>query len=272
MKIVKLSVIILNYRSAGLVKYCLAGLFKHQHNLSLEVIVVDNASQDGCLAMVKENWPGVTTVALSVNQGYAAGNNAGIKLASGEYIMILNPDVALTNNALDNLVNFMDNHPTVGLAAPKLNNPDGTTQMSAFTFPHFWLPIFRRTPLGLVNNARQQVEKYLMMDWDHQSNRAVDWLLGACFIVRRSALEQVGLLDERYFLYVEDTDWCRRFWQKNWQVYYVAEVKMVHFHQRQSADASFLGLFSKVTWIHIFSWLKYFKKWGLKVRHPSEQN
>ncbi len=263
----KLSIIILNYKTAGLVKYCLAGLFKEIGDFDFEVVVVDNASNDGCLQMVKANWPQVKTVSLENNKGYAAGNNAGIRVATGEYVMILNPDVAVLEGGVKKLVQFMDENTAVGLAAPKLNNPDGSTQMSTFTFPNFWLPIFRRTPLGFMKSAKKQVKKYLMVDWDHNSNRPVDWVLGACLIARRKSLEQVGLLDEDYFLYVEDTDWCRRFWQKGWQVYYVADVAMVHFHQRQSAEASFLGLFSQVTWIHIFSWLKYFKKWGLQVPH-----
>ncbi len=264
-----LSIVILNYHTAGLVKQCLRGLFTEKINTSFEVIVVDNASRDGCLDMVKSKFPQVKTVGLNKNHGYAAGNNAGLKQAQGDFLLILNPDVAVFGTALDNLVNFMQNNPKIGLAAPKLINPDGSVQMSSFTFPSFWLPIFRRTPLGYWPWAKEKIERYLMMDWDHKKNKAVDWLLGACLIARREALAQVGWLDERFFLYVEDTDWCRRFWEKNWQVYYAAEISMVHYHQRQSAEALFLGLFNKVTWIHIVSWIKYFKKWGLKVPHPS---
>ncbi|MFH1111645.1 MAG: glycosyltransferase family 2 protein [Patescibacteria group bacterium] len=266
-----LSIIILNYHAAGLVKQCLLGLYNEHVNINFEVIVVDNASGDGCLDMVDANFPQVKTIQLNKNHGYAAGNNAGLKQAVGDYILILNPDVAVLGLSLDKLISFMQAHAKVGLAAPKLVNPDGNVQMSAFIFPTFWLPIFRRTPLGYWPWAKTKIEHYLMMNWNHQKNSPVDWLLGACLIARREAIEQVGLLDEQYFLYVEDTDWCRRFWEKNWQVYYVAEVSMVHYHQRQSADALFLGLFNKITWIHISSWLKYFKKWGLRVPHPAEE-
>ncbi|MFH1866796.1 MAG: glycosyltransferase family 2 protein [Patescibacteria group bacterium] len=265
----KLSIIILNYKNAGLIKQCLKGLFTEPIKSAFEVIIIDNASGDGCLNMVTTNFPQVKTIQSEKNLGYAAGNNIGLREARGDYILILNPDVAVFGEALDQLVNFMEQNSKVGIASPKLVNPNGTVQMSAFTFPSFWLPIFRRTPLGYWPRAEQQVKEYLLMDWDHKENKPVDWLLGACLIVRRQALEQVGLLDERYFLYVEDTDWCRRFWKNSWQVYYVAEVSMIHYHERQSADASFWGLFNKTTWIHIFSWLKYFKKWGLRVPHPA---
>lgn len=265
----KLSIVILNYKNAGLVRQCVQGILNSVSQIFCELIVVDNASGDDCLASLRQKYPQVKTVAMDENYGFAKGNNAGLRSANGEYVMILNPDVAILPGTLEKLVDFMDNHPKVAVAGPKLVNPDGTIQFSAFTFPTFWLPIFRRTPLGYWPWARRQLNQYLMKNWDHQTNRAVDWLLGACLIVRRSALGQVGLLDERYFMYVEDTDWCRRFWENNWQVYYVAQVSMVHYHQRASADASFLGLFNRTTWIHLGSWIKYFIKWGLKVPHPS---
>lgn len=267
----KLSLIILNYKNAGLVKQCVKGVLNNPSKVPLEIIVVDNNSHDNCLEIVKNNWPQVITLVAKENRGYAAGNNLGLKRAQGDYVMILNPDVAVMPDTLDKLIDFMDTHPKVGIAAPKLINPDGTVQISAYTFPRFWMPIFRRTPLGYLPRAQKALTRYLMLDWDHKDNRPVDWLLGACLIIRREALEQVGFLDERYFLYVEDTDWCRRFWQKDWQVYYVADVAMVHYHQRQSAGASFWGLFNKTTWIHITSWLKYFHKWGLQVPHPASE-
>ncbi|HBV33234.1 TPA: glycosyltransferase family 2 protein [Patescibacteria group bacterium] len=267
----RLSVIILNYKNAGLVRQCVQGVFKSSPRLNIEVIVVDNASGDDCLKVMAEKFPQVKTIALDENYGFAKGNNAGLKQATGEYALILNPDVAVLPGALEKLIAFMDEHPKVGIAGPRLTNPDGAIQMSAFTFPHFWLPIFRRTPLGYWPQARKQLTKYLMEDWDHKQNRTVDWLLGACLIVRREALQKVGLLDERYFMYVEDTDLCRRFWQSDYQVYYVADVTIVHYHQRASADALFLGLFNRITWIHLASWIKYFIKWGLRVPHPSDQ-
>ena len=261
----KLSIIILNYKTAGLVRQCLRGIFSNPPQATYEVIVVDNASNDSCLERVAQEFPQTKRVKLAVNRGYAAGNNAGLRLAQGEYVLILNPDITVLKGNLDQLIRFMDSQPKVGLAGPRLVNPDGSLQYSAYRFPSFWLPLFRRTFLGSLPSSRKLLAHYQMFDWDHRANQPVDWLLGACLIVRRSALNKVGLLDERYFLYVEDTDWCRRFWQAGWQVFYIAEVEFVHFHERLSAQASFGGLFSRVTWVHIASWLKYFRKWGIKV-------
>ncbi len=263
----KLSIVILNYRNAGLAKQCLRGLLAANLKLEYEIIVVDNASHDGCLRMVAELFPQVKRLALPVNRGYAAGNNAGLTQATGEYVLILNPDIAVFPGSLEGLVQFMDRTPQAGLAGPRLINPDGSLQFSSYRFPSFFLPLFRRTPLGKLPLIKRWLSHYQMLDWDHKQNAPVDWLLGACLIARRSALKQVGLLDERYFLYVEDTDWSRRFWKMKFEVWYVAEVEIVHYHERLSAQARFGAFWKRITWIHIASWLKYFLKWGLKVPH-----
>ncbi len=258
----KLSIIILNYKSGGLTRECLRGLIAADLKLDHEIIVVDNNSEDNIGAILTKEFPQVKFIELEVNRGYAAGNNAGIKQAQGEYILILNPDITVFAGQIEKLVDFMENNPRVGLAGPRLVNPDGSLQYSCYKFPKFLLPLYRRTWLGETIKAQGELDEYMMKKWDHKNNRVVDWLLGACLITRRSALSEVGLLDTRYFLYVEDTDWCRRFAQKKWEVWYVAEVELVHFHERQSAEAPWLiALFSKIAWIHIASWLKYFWKW-----------
>jgi N-acetylglucosaminyl-diphospho-decaprenol L-rhamnosyltransferase len=267
----KLSVIILNYYSAGLVKQCLRGLTAAKLALSYEVIVVDNASHDGCLEAVAREWPEAKRVALPSNRGYAAGNNAGLRVAQGDYVLILNPDIAILPGTLERLVAFMDGKPKAGLVGPRLVNPDGSLQYSCYHFPSFLLPLFRRTPLGKLSLFRRWLEHYQMLAWDHRQSKQVDWLLGACLLARRTVLSGVGLLDERYFLYVEDTDWCRRFWAAGFEVWYAAEVEIVHYHERLSAQASFSAVWKRITWIHIASWLKYFSKWGLTVPDYTHQ-
>ncbi len=262
-----LSLVILNYHSAGLVRQCVRGIREATSELNYEVVVVDNASHDGCLKRLALEFPEVVRVALEVNRGYAAGNNAGLRLARGEFVAILNPDLTVLPGSLERLVAFMRSHPKAGVAGPKLVNPDGTLQLSSYRFPSFWLPLLRRTILGELPLARGRLEAYLMADWDHRDGRTVDWLLGACLVVRHTALGAVGLLDERFFLYVEDTDWCRRFWRHGWEVWYVAEVELVHFHERLSAQPPLAAaLFSRITWIHISSWLKYFWKWRSQLQ------
>lgn len=267
----RLSIIIVNYKSAGVTRQCVRGINGNPPPFTFEVIVVDNDSHDGCLAWLAEHEPHVLRVALSENRGYAAGCNAGMAKAQGDYVLILNPDITVLPGSLAQMVQFMEQHPQVGLAGPKLVNPDGSLQFSAYQFPKFWLPVLRRTILGNVPRLERTLREYQLMDWDHADNRPVDWLLGACLVVRRSALTMVGFMDERYFLYVEDTDWCRAFWQKGWEVWYMAEVELVHFHERLSAQRPLTtALFSHISWIHITSWLKYFAKWrGQPLRSNS---
>ncbi len=256
------SIIILNYKSKGLTKQCLKGIDLLKSGLNIETIVVDNASRDGTPEMVREEFPNVKVVESPINSGFAAGNNLGIRKSTGKYIMILNPDVAIMNNSIDVLYQFMEQHPEVGLAGPRLINPDGTTQASCRTFPTPQIVIYRRTPLGKLPTPKKMLKRHLMVNWDHSKNSPVDWMIGACFFVRREAMEKVGLMDERFFLYLEDVDWCRRFWQAGYQVYYIADAEMVHYHQRLSAENPGLkGIFSYATRIHIISAIKYFAKY-----------
>lgn len=257
----KLSVVILNYKTAGLTKQCLAGLYKVKLPFDFEVIVVDNASDDSCLKIVKENFSDVICVQAERNDGYAAGNNFGLRLAQGEFILILNPDIIVIPGQIEKLVGFMELNPKVGLAGPRLLNPDGTLQLSAYRFPKVFTPLLRRTFLGKLSKAAWHLGQYQMTDWDHAENRAVDWLLGACLITRREGLKTVGYLDERYKLYVEDTDWAKSFWFKGYEVWYVAEAEFIHFHERLSAQGFLSGVFTKVAWRHVASWMKYFWKW-----------
>lgn len=261
-----LSIIILNYKTKGLVKQCIRNVKISVANLDYEIIVVDNGSNDGCGEMIKENFPGIKFIQIPKNIGFAAGNNVGIKEAKGEYVMLLNPDVTVLNGSIEKMFAFMKNHPEVGLTGPKLINPDGTYQISCRTFQTPKLIIYRRTPLGSMPKAKEELKKHLMLDFDHSTNREVDWVMGACMLTKKSALDKVGLLDERFFFYVEDMDWCRRFWEKGCKVYYLAEAEMVHLYERASAVEGWkFWTFNKMTRRHIASWFKYFTKYlGVK--------
>ncbi|PIP17480.1 MAG: glycosyl transferase family 2 [Parcubacteria group bacterium CG23_combo_of_CG06-09_8_20_14_all_35_9] len=257
-----LSIIILNYKTKGLVKQCIKGIKLLNLELDYEIIVVDNASQDGVGQMIKEQFSEAKFIAGKVNRGYAAGNNLGIRRSKGKYIMILNPDITVLPQAIEKMFSFLESYPKAAVVGPKLINPDGSTQLSCYHFPSLLVPIYRRTPLGRLPFAKKILRWYQMMDWDHSKRRRVDWLLGACLMIRTSAIEKVGLMDERFFLYFEDIDWCRRFWQAGWEVYYIADAEMVHYYQRLSAEGpGIIGLFKKSTRIHIVSWIKYFAKW-----------
>ena len=252
-----LSIIILNYKSKGLLKQCLKGILLLHLPFQYEIIVVDNASNDHCNKMIKEEFSQVKIILASFNRGYAAGNNLGMKIAQGKYVLILNPDIAVLKNSIEQLIKFMEQHSTAGMAGPKLINPNGSRQFSCFRFPRWYTPILRRTLLGRLPKAKKHLQRYIMSDYSFNQPSVVGWLLGACLLVRRQAISQVGLMDEHFFLYFEDVDWCRRFRQAGWHVYYLPSAEMVHFHQRLSAK----NIFHRTTWIHIISWLKYLRKW-----------
>jgi GT2 family glycosyltransferase len=257
-----LSIIIVNYKTRGLLKECLKGIKMVQPKINYEIIVVDNGSGDGTPMMMAEYFPEIKFIASDENLGYAKGNNLGIKAASGRYVMIMNPDIVVFSGALERLVEFMDSRPDIGMVGPKLLNPDKSLQYSCYRFPDFWTPLYRRTPLGKLNFAKKKLDDYFVKDWDHNSIKEVDWLLGGCLLIRKKALEEVGYLDERYFAYFDDVDLCRSMWAKGWKVVYYPLVSVVHFHRRESAGGRWWASISKkVTRIHIQSWLKYFWKW-----------
>lgn len=269
----KLSIIILNYKSEGLTRYCLKNIFLAKPALDYEIIVVDNASPDGGVRRIKNEFPQFKFLELKKNRGFSAGNNAGIKEAKGEYILVVNPDVVISQGSLEMLISFMEEHSEVGIAGPKLLNPNGTIQNSCLRFPDWKMPLYRRTPLGKLKKGKEYLKRYLMLDFDHNTSRPVEWLFGACLIVRQACLDKVGLLDERYFLYIEDTDWCRRFWEKGFLVYYIAEVALIHYHHRESAlTPGWKGIFNYVSRIHIKDFRYYLKKFHNKENPvPKEQ-
>ena len=260
-----LSIVILNYKQKGLIKYCLKRLLSYTLPLEHEIIVVDNDSHDNIETLMRNEFLRARLIKAKNNRGYAAGNNLGLKNAKGKYVLILNPDVTINEEAIAELYRFMETHPQAGIAGPKIFNPDGSLQYTCLKFPDWKLPFYRRTFLGGTKKGKEWNRKYQMADWDHDTDKKVDWLFGACFIIRKEALPKVGLLDERYFLYMEDLDWCRRFWENNWEVWYAAKPTAIHFLHRQSAEGNVLkALFSKTGRAHLLSWLKYYIKFRNK--------
>lgn len=254
----EISIIINNYKTRGLLKQCLSGIYRFPPSVPFEVIVVDNDSRDGSVEMIKKYFPQVKLIEAGGNLGHHRGNNLGIKNSSGQYLAILNTDIAVLDNTFDRLHNFLSNHPEAALVGPKLKNPDGSIQMSCLRFPKVMVPIYRRTILGRLGFARRAVDDYLMTDFNHQETKPVDWILGAFFMVRREDAEAVGWFDENLFLYFGDVAWCKEFWRRGRKVYYFSDTNVVHYHKRESAQS---GIRSKIFWIHIFDWFKYLKKY-----------
>ena len=261
----KLSIVIVNYKTPALLKLCINSIQESSQNLKPEIIVVDSQSQEETQEMLREDFPDVSFFPFEENVGYSRAVNLGLKKSSGQYILVLNADIISFEGTISKMVNFMENHSQVGMIGPQLINFNNTVQDSCYQFITPKTILYRRTFLGRLPFAKKTLRNFLMKDWDHQSTKQVDWLLGAALMVRRAALDKIGLMDERFFLYCEDVDWSRRFWEKGYQVVYFPEAKMAHYHRRLSADRKgILGIFNPATRIHIKSALKYFFKYDFK--------
>ncbi len=254
-----LSIVIVVYRTPDYLKRCLDAIESAAPKLDYEVLVVDNAPADTASAEVAKGRSRVRYHESKKNLGFGGGVNLGIKLGLGRHFLVLNPDVAIEPGSAEALVRFLDEESDVGIAAPRLNYPDGSLQYSVrrfYTFPVFLL---RRTFLGKVFPKARALREHLMLDWDHASTRDVDWCLGGGMMVRRSAVEDVGLMDERFFLYFEDVDWCYRMQQRGWRVVYLPAARMQHDYQRASAK----GFWPKRgLWIHLASLVRFYEKWS----------
>lgn len=268
-----LSVIIVNYNSGALTHACIESLQLHEDVESTEIIVVDNCSNDDSVAFLRADFPEITVIANKENRGLAAGVNQGIKAARGDYLLLLNPDIIVLDGAVNKLKQYLLNHSSVGVVGGKLLSPNGKLQNSAFRFYKPLTVLYRRTWLGTTAAGKREVDRFLMKDYDHQTARTVGWLMGSCYLLNHKAVDEVGGMDERFFLYFEDVDWCRRFWQKGWQVVYVPEAQFSHFHQRSSQRQHWVGLLTNwTTRAHIRSAIQYFWKYrGQKLPEVADR-
>ena len=231
------SICIVSWNVAGDLRACLQSLLTQQSPPTFEVIVVDNASRDDTVAMLARDFPEVRVIANEENRGFAGGSNQALREAKGRYLMLLNPDTVAPPEALRVLVQVADDNPDAGIVAPKLLNPDGTLQYSCRRFPTITAAVFRHTLLGRLFPGAQSASSYIMEDFDHESERDVDWVSGACMLIRREAYEQVGELDERFQWGSEDVDYCMRMHQAGWRVLYTPATAITHAVGRSSDQA-----------------------------------
>jgi GT2 family glycosyltransferase len=248
-----------------LIKNCVQWIKDSNFVEPLEIIVVDNDSGDGDEAYLKKYHPEIKYIQNSKNIGMGAGTNVGIRAAAGEFILVMNPDIFIRGGVLEKLPDFLRKNEDVGIVAPQLLNADGTMQYSCYAWHGLLTPIYRRTFLGKFPWAKKDLAEFLMTDWNHSSTRDVDWIQGSCWLVRRELFDEIGMFDDRFFMYFEDTDFCRRVWNSGRRVVYLPEVKVIHLHRRQSADKKgFFSLFDRLTREHVKSWIKYLRKYGFK--------
>jgi len=224
-----LSVVTVNYRSLDPLLECLASLPGAAPGLAVDVTVVDNEQGSGVRAALSGRFPGARVIENAENVGYARAVNQGIAATAGTFVLVLNPDCVLRPGSLRTLVDYLSAHPMAAVAGPKILGPDGVLEFSARSFPdHTTLFFNRYSLLTRLFPGNRFSRHYLLSDWDHASVRSVDWLSGACLMVRRSAIEKVGPMDEAFFMFNEDVDWCRRMKLAGYDVVYVPDAVIVH--------------------------------------------
>lgn len=267
-KIPRVSFITVNYRTPHFIRNVLRGLEEIRPNFDFEHIVVDNASNDGTPGMIREQFPWVRVIEAPANLGFGGGNNLGLAVARGEYIFLCNPDITLLEGELESWLDWMDARPDVGISCPRVVNPDGSDQHSCYRFPKVLTPLYRRSVLGRLSFARRELDRYLMNDMDRNAEQDVDWIFGAAMLIRRDLLERIGLFDERFFMYFEDADLCRRTWESGSRVCYAPVARVIHYHKRESkTQYPWQALTNRLTRAHLKSGFQYFMKYRGKA-HP----
>lgn len=256
----KLSVTLVNHNQKYFPRMCIESLRKSKVNFEYEIIVVDNASHDESLDYL-EKEKDITLIKSPKNLGYGRAVNLAAENAKGKYILIMNVDITVQPDTLQKMVDHLDEHPEIGILAPKLVYHNGHTQESCRRTMTLTDLIIKRTPLRHFPPFKKRCDSYLMRDFDHDKTQEVDLLVGAFLMMPKHIFDEVKGFDERYFLFMEDFDLCRKTWQKGYKVVYFPEVEAVHYHKRLS-EGSLLNQFTKkVFWIHVASSLKYFWKW-----------
>jgi len=224
----KLSIIIVSWNVKADLGDCIKSVQENSPACDYEVVVVDNASSDGSAEMVKKQFPQVLVIENGENLGFATANNRGMAKSSGEYVLLLNPDTAVHPGSLDALVKFMDDNVDVGVCGPRLLNTDGTTQPSARGFPTLRGVVHCFTIMRAIPVFRSQYRRWMMRDFAHDRQTDVDQVMGAALMTRRSIIEQVGGMDEDFFMYYEEVDLCYRIKQAGWRIVFLPNPVITH--------------------------------------------
>lgn len=233
----EVSVIVVSWNARDYLRDCLESVRKISGALVHEIIVVDNASTDGSPEMVAEQFPDVTLLRSPENLGFARGNNLGLQHASGSLLALINSDVVIEPDCLQRLAACFDEHPEVGLAGPRIRGKDGQVQTTCRRLPTLWNTACRMPSLDRTLSRWAAFSPFQMWYWNLERQTPVEVLSGCFWMARRQAVEAVGKLDERFFFYAEDVDWCKRFKDGGWKVMYVPEATAIHFGGASSANA-----------------------------------
>jgi N-acetylglucosaminyl-diphospho-decaprenol L-rhamnosyltransferase len=232
----QLSVVIVNYHSGELLTSCVTSLLETS-SPDLEIFIINNGSADELAGFANSKRRNLHLIQNSSNLGYAAGANIGFRQSQRELVLVLNPDVLVQEQSLEVLTETLKTHPNAAIVLPRLTDSDGELQYSCRKYYTYTTLLMRRSPFNRFFPNHPAVRQHLMLDWDHQTLAEVDWGLGAAMLIRRSAIQEPYLFDERFFLYFEDVDLCFRVRQRGWNVLYNPAASMIHQHRRESAQS-----------------------------------
>lgn len=228
---IDLTIIIVSWNVRDLLRRCLYSI----SNVQPETIVIDNASTDGSPDMVRGEFPHVHLITNEQNRGFTAANNQGLARSRGRYLLLLNPDTEVVGDALATMVCYLEDHPQAGALGPQLCYPDGSLQPSRRRFPTMATALVESTVVQQWWADNRILRRYYMEDTNDDDVQPVDWVVGACLLVRREAYEQVGGLDEGFFMYSEELDWCKRIKDAGWEVVYLPTATVIH-HEGKSSE------------------------------------
>lgn len=300
----KISIIIVHHQTPELLKLCLKSLISgHRKTRDLEVqprnyleveplnnyeiIVVDSTISRQARDLIEDlntleveplgpligSTSKIKYLPLKENLGYSRGVNIGIRNSIGKFILILNPDVIVTDGAIEKMADYMEKHPDIGMLGPRVLNFNGTRQKTFFSYYKPATILARRSFLGRLGWLKKELDNFLMADADPSKIQTPDWLMGSAIMVNREAINKIGGMDERFFMYFEDVDWARRFWHNDYKVVYYPKAVMYHYHQRESSSC--LGLldavFNNKTRWHIASAIKFFWKYRNLQKIPASK-
>jgi len=244
--VVDLSIVIVSWNVRALLRRCLQSVLAEAKpgpddgvfqlgDWKVEILIVDNASADGSIEMVRSQFPHVHLIANGENRGFTAANNQGLSRARGRYLLLLNPDTEVVGDALATMIRYVEANAEIGALGAKLLYPDGSIQSSRRRFPTLSTALVESTVVQEWWKDNRILHRYYMTDTGDDEIQRVDWVVGACLLVRRQAYEQVGGLDEGFFMYSEELDWCRRIKAAGWEVVYLPTATVMH-HEGKSSE------------------------------------
>ena len=225
----ELSIVIVNYHHSHMLADCLKSVYRTIKKIRFEIIIVDNSSKDDGLELILKRYPETRFINNLKNVGFARANNQGVKIASGDFLLFINPDTIMTEGAIESMLGYIQSDSSIGILGPKVLNSDQTIQYSCRRFPTVWSGLFNRYSLmtRLFPNNRFS-RHYLMLDYDHNSIRSVDWISGCCMMMSASTFKKANGFDENYFLFIEDVDLCQIIKNKGLLVIYFPHAKIFH--------------------------------------------